>query len=308
MKRIGAYEKIASFMQKEKQPYEFKRKYAQIRAEEFKSECDRRGLNCHVSVGGLDSIVLFLFLREACQIDVPGVSASTLEDKSIQRVHKAIGIINVPPLKRDDGKLWTKARVIQEFGFPVISKEIAGKIELLQNPTEKNKTVRHAIITGETGEYGGWQKNSKMQLKQKWLELFGGYENENEGCDFRKPDFLVSSKCCYYLKEKNCDNWGKDPKGKYPNIHPTQEPVCLLKKLIKIFTDEGDVVIDPCCGSGSTLRAAMELGRPSYGFEIDRNFYERAKAEMLVENYGEVSMRAEDSRTGQRNIFDMLEE
>lgn len=210
MKRIGAYEKIASFMQKEKQPYEFKRKYAQIRAEEFKSECDRRGLNCHVSVGGLDSIVLFLFLREVCQIDVPGVSASTLEDKSIQKVHKAIGIINVPPLKRDDGKLWTKARVIQEFGFPVISKEIAGKIELLQNPTEKNKTVRHAIITGETGEYGGWQKNSKMQLKQKWLELFGGYENENEGCDFRKPDFLVSSKCCYYLKEKNCDNWGKE--------------------------------------------------------------------------------------------------
>lgn len=33
-----------------------------------------------------------------------------------------------------------------------------GKIELLQNPTEKNKTVRHAIITGETGEYGGWAK------------------------------------------------------------------------------------------------------------------------------------------------------
>lgn len=74
----------------------------------------------------------------------------------------------------------------------------------------KNKTVRHAIITGETGAYGGWQKNSKMQLKQRWLELFGGYENETEGCDFRKPDFLVSSKCCYYLKEKNCDDWGKE--------------------------------------------------------------------------------------------------
>lgn len=101
--------------------------------------------------------------------------------------------------------------------------------------------------------------------------------------------------------------WEKDTDGKYPKIHPTQKPVCLLKKLIKIFTDEGDVVIDPCCGSGSTLRAAMELGRPSYGFEIDRNFYERARNEMLSENYGEVSMRAEDSVTGQRNIFDMLE-
>ena len=210
MKRLGTHEKIASFMQKEKQPYEFKRQYAQIRAREFADECDRRGLNYHVSVGGLDSIVLYLFLHEICGIDAPGVSASTLEDKSIQKVHKAIGIINVPPLKRNDGTLWTKARVIQEFGFPVISKEVAAKIELLQNPTEKNATVRHAIITGETGEYGGWQKNSKMQLKQKWLELFGGYENENEGCNYGIPDFLVSSKCCYYLKEKNCDNWGKE--------------------------------------------------------------------------------------------------
>ena len=132
MERIGAYEKIASFMQKEKQPYEYKRKYAQIRAEEFASECDGRLLNYHVSVGGLDSIILYLFLHEVCGIDAPGVSASTLEDKSIQRVHKALGIINVPPLKREDGTYWTKARVIQEFGFPVISKEVAAKIELLQ--------------------------------------------------------------------------------------------------------------------------------------------------------------------------------
>ena len=167
-------------------------------------------MNCHVSVGGLDSIILYIFLKKVCNIDVPGVSASYLEDKSIQRVHRAIGIINVPPLKREDGTYWSKPKVIQEFGFPVISKEIAGKIELLQNPSEKNKTVRHAIITGETGEYVGWQKDSKMKLNHRWLKLFGGYENENEGCDYQKPDFLVSSKCCYYLKEKNCDDWGKE--------------------------------------------------------------------------------------------------
>ena len=53
------------------------------------------------------------------------------------------------------------------------------------------------------------------------------------------------------------------------------------KRLIEIFTDEGDVVIDPCCGSGATLRAARELNRPSYGFEIDRVFYQRARDEML---------------------------
>lgn len=210
MERLGTKQKIATFMQKEKQPYEFKRKYAQIRAEEFRRECDKRWLNCHVSVGGLDSIILYIFLKKVCNIDVPGVSASYLEDKSIQRVHRAIGIINVPPLKREDGTYWSKPKVIQEFGFPVISKEVAAKIELLQNPSEKNKTVRHAIITGETGEYGGWQKDSRMKLNHRWLKLFGGYENKNEGCDFQKPDFLVSSKCCYYLKEKNCDDWGKE--------------------------------------------------------------------------------------------------
>lgn len=101
--------------------------------------------------------------------------------------------------------------------------------------------------------------------------------------------------------------WEKDPKGKYPKIHPTQKPIAVLKKLIRIFTDEGDVVVDPCCGSASTLRASKELGRPSYGFEIGRIFYDRAKNEMIAENYGEVLMRAEDSVTGQRNIFDMLE-
>lgn len=210
MERLGTKQKIETFMQKEKQPYEFKRRYAQIRADEFRRECDKRGLNCHVSVGGLDSIILYIFLKKICNIDVPGVSASYLEDKSIQRVHRAIGIINVPPLKREDGTYWSKPKVIQEFGFLVISKEVAAKIELLQNPSEKNKTVRHAIITGETGEYGGWQKDSRMKLNHRWLKLFGGYENENEGCDFQKPDFLVSSKCCYYLKEKNCDDWGKE--------------------------------------------------------------------------------------------------
>jgi site-specific DNA-methyltransferase (adenine-specific) len=78
----------------------------------------------------------------------------------------------------------------------------------------------------------------------------------------------------------NWFTWEKDGKD-VPKIHPAQKPVNVIKKLIETFTDEGDVVIDPCAGSGSTLRAAVELGRSAYGFEIDRNFYQRAKDEML---------------------------
>lgn len=79
----------------------------------------------------------------------------------------------------------------------------------------------------------------------------------------------------------NWFNWEKDKKD-IPKIHPSQKPVAVLKKLIEIFTDEGDVVIDPCCGSGSTGRACLETNRNFYGFEIDKNFYARAKEEMLV--------------------------
>ncbi len=209
MKSINADYKIAMFMAKEKESYEFKKRYAALRVHEFISECNKRELNYHVSVGGLDSITLFMFIK-SLGYDVVGISASYLEDKSIQDIHRKLGIQSVQPVKDKDGKTWTKQRVLQEFGFPVLSKEIAGKIELLQNPSEKNKTVRHAIITGETGEYGGYRKNTRMKMSQKWLEKFGGYENENENVNYSKPDFKVSSKCCYYLKEKPCDDWAKE--------------------------------------------------------------------------------------------------
>lgn len=55
-------------------------------------------LNAHVSVGGLDSIVLLLFLRHI-GIDVPAISVSALEDKSIQRIHRELGVISIPPRK-----------------------------------------------------------------------------------------------------------------------------------------------------------------------------------------------------------------
>ena len=72
-------------------------------------------------------------------------------------------------------------------------------------------------------------------------------------------------------------NWFEYEKdGKeIPRLHPTQKPVKLLKTLINIFTDEGDVVIDPVAGSGTTLRACAELGRDSYGFEVSKAQYQK---------------------------------
>lgn len=195
-------EKHAEMVAKQQVPYAKKVEMSKARIKGFIEECERRGLNYHVSVGGLDSIVLAKLI-ESMGYDVPRVSASTLEDKSIQAVHKEMGCIVVQPLK-------SKVNILQEEGFPVLSKKIANKIDTLAHPSEKNKTVRHAIITGECGEQGHFATNSKMRLPLRYLKLFGGLDEEGAAMGFGKPNFRVSHKCCYYLKEAPCDIWAKE--------------------------------------------------------------------------------------------------
>ena len=72
----------------------------------------------------------------------------------------------------------------------------------------------------------------------------------------------------------NCMDWSRDLGME--RLHATQKPIPLLKRLIELFTDPDDVVIDPCAGSGSTLIAAASLGRKAYGMEISKRFYSDA--------------------------------
>lgn len=65
-------------------------------------------------------------------------------------------------------------------------------------------------------------------------------------------------------------------------VHPTQKSVPLLRYLIELFTDKGDVVIDPCAGSGSTLLASAQCGRRAYGFEIKKDFCKLAREKVLA--------------------------
>lgn len=118
-------------------------------------------------------------------------------------------------------------------------------------------------------------KNFSAQVLKANMKIVGATEYAVVLYRDKLPKFRNSGKMVF-----NWFPWEKDG-SEIPKIHPTQKPIKLLKRLIEVFTDEGDVVIDPCAGSGTTLRAACELGREAYGFEIKKDFYKDAQEKML---------------------------
>ncbi len=71
-------------------------------------------------------------------------------------------------------------------------------------------------------------------------------------------------------------NWSKQQQ-----IHPTQKPVELMEYLISTYSNEGDLILDFTCGSGTTLVAAKKLGRKAIGIELDEKYCEIAKNRIL---------------------------
>ena len=68
---------------------------------------------------------------------------------------------------------------------------------------------------------------------------------------------------------------GDDKKNGF--LHPTQKPIALLEYLIKTYTNEGDVVLDNCMGSGSTGVACVNTNRDFIGIELDKDYFNIAK-------------------------------
>ena len=203
---------INEFLQKQSLPYEAKVRHATKRAWEFYDKVyGELNAECYVSVGGLDSIVLLCFLR-SIGIDVPAVSVSILEDKGNQEIHKQLGVIAIKPYK-------SKTQVLNEFGFPVISKAKANKINYLLQANAVKQTYIKAIMTGDMGEQGDYKHSNRIKLQDKWIKLFGGnYAEMRPDLDIASvPNFKVSDKCCYYMKEKPCQDWAKEHNA-YPYL------------------------------------------------------------------------------------------
>ena len=164
---------------------------------------------------------------------------------------------------------------------------------LIKEPKEKNKAPAMIVfcafeqmqIVAEYGKRYGFNhsyplffcKNYSGQVLKANMKIVGATEFAMVLYRDKLPKFNNDGHMIF-----NWFQWRRDSSREYPKIHPTQKPISVLKRLIEIFTDPGDVVIYPCAGSASTLRAAYELGRNAYGFEVDKNFYNAAKKEMIA--------------------------
>lgn len=109
------------------------------------------------------------------------------------------------------------------------------------------------------------QKPRVGTFVENWMEYEVGLVDTKQSLDGKFPGNLMS-----------CPKPSKIEKG-FGNEHLTVKPVALLKHLIKLFTVEGQTVLDPFLGSGSTAIAAKKSGRDCIGIEIERNYVRLAK-------------------------------
>lgn len=119
-----------------------------------------------------------------------------------------------------------------------------------------------------------FRKNFSAQVLKANMRIVGNCEYGLLLYRDKLPKFNNKGKMVF-----NCIDWERDDLSDplIRKIHPTQKPVALMEKLIEIFTDEGDIVIDPCAGSGSTIIAAINRKRKGFGFEIKKDFHAQAK-------------------------------
>lgn len=176
---------------------------------------------------------------------------------------------------------------------------------LVPEPKEKGKAAcmivfcsfeQQFTLIEEAKKYGlnnyinlVFRKNFSAQVLKANMRIVGNCEYGILFYRDKLPKFNNNGNMVY-----NCFDWPRD--DSIPKIHPTQKPLELIERLIEVFTDENDVVIDPVAGSGITLLAAKNLNRCAYGFEIKRNFFNAANEKILSLNIPRMDISYKNKR------------
>lgn len=126
---------------------------------------------------------------------------------------------------------------------------------------------------GTSTAWGSWKsaKNPTLRDVHEYIIIFSketfGRENKNRSDTITKKEFLEFSKSIWEFPTESAKRVG----------HPAPFPVELPRRLIQLYTFEGDVVLDPFVGSGTTCIAAADSGRHFIGFDNKKEYIKNAR-------------------------------
>ena len=171
----------------------------------------------------------------------------------------------------------------QVFGYDNFQSEIIWQYKRWSN-SKKGLLNSHQVIFfySKTKDFKFNQKYEPYSLTTNLDQIFQERARDKNGKTGYKKDkngenILMSSKQGVPL----CDVWSipfLNPKAKERVGYPTQKPILLLERIIELVTDEGDLVLDPFCGSGTTLVASKLLGRCYIGIDKSQDAVQLSKS------------------------------
>lgn len=182
--------------------------------------------------------------------------------------------------------VWDKCRTVSPLNnlsrrhetLSIHCKTVNGKVKRIKVPTEEVTSDR--LVVENARRIISFIRNNDIEVLKNKLSTINTYDRQ------RKSKNYVTYSSSFPARERNLDTFlaikmGSNerdvmcvPGVHYKTLHPTQKPVRLIERIMSLITDEGNVVLDPFMGSGTTAIAAMNLGRNFIGFEIDEEYYE----------------------------------
>ena len=200
-----------------------------------------------------------IFYNDAPNMQYATILKDNMEQKDLKQIEvsqlqlsKNGGLTGWVSNKLNGSQLPTREQWEKICNLFEIENEYDKILNTIPQRTYNLKTIETNVVCSNKGKAGSLGHLSSENKRETYLQTQTGY-----------PKSILS-----YDRENG--------------LHPTQKPVDLMKFLISTYSNEGEVVLDNCMGSGSTGVAALELNRKFIGMELDEEYFECAKTRMLT--------------------------
>lgn len=161
-----------------------------------------------------------------------------------------------------DNKLWLKwsYKVLRDGGSLIVFNDFKKISEIINIAEKMGYIYKDTLI---------WLKTNPMPRNRERryvpsTEVMVWFVKPRKKWTFNRQNSIY---------EQGVFKFSSESGGGYTRIHPTQKPVKLIEELIKIHSNEGDTILDPFMGSGTTAIAALCTKRKYIGFEINKNYF-----------------------------------